>query len=261
METIIDSPQNLHLASELFKAIDADGNGTLEYDEMKRAVEVMAEAMPEIFKADESMLQQFFDSNGGGALGFDEWVGFLNQIYMAIGPANFKKLAVGVASALRKTFAPDLPSIESQAQKAFAAFQKDEGEGPFIDKASFSTVCRALGLRLTPKKEQQLWDSVDENGDGQLQYDEFLTLIKQTSTPIDKVQEVSMLYDAFRQLDLDGNGTVTLDEMRTVMCEMGENPLTPEEFKRFEAFFKKADADGNGELTIEEYVSAHFVKR
>merc|ERR1711907_570458 len=86
METIIDSLQNLHLASELFKAIDTDGSGAIDYDEMKRAVQVMVEAMPEVFKADDTMLQQFFDDNGGGSLGFDEWVNFLNQLYMTLGP-------------------------------------------------------------------------------------------------------------------------------------------------------------------------------
>jgi calmodulin len=260
METIIDSPQNLHLASELFKTIDTNGSNSIDKEEMRRAVQVMAEAMPDVFKADEDMLNQFFansSQSGGNTLDFDDWVGFLNQLYMNIGPGNFKKLAVGCAAALRTAFDPNLPTIDDKAKRAFAAFAKDEE----IDKSSFSTVCRALGLRLTPTKEEALFQQVDANGDGKLQFDEFLTLVKETSTPMDKVQEVSLLYDAFRQLDLDGNGTVSLEEMRQVMCELGENPLTPAEFARFEAFFKRADVDGNGELTIEEYVSAHFTTR
>ena len=41
METIIDSPQNLHLASELFKTIDTNGSNSIDKEEMRRAVQSM----------------------------------------------------------------------------------------------------------------------------------------------------------------------------------------------------------------------------
>jgi Ca2+-binding EF-hand superfamily protein len=98
----------------------------------------------------------------------------------------------------------------------------------------------------------------DENGDGSIEFEEFLQALSITS----RGRLEDKLEWAFRLYDLDNNGTITRDEMLQIVkaifsmvgnhANFKDDDNTPE--KRVERIFNLMDTDGNGELSKEEFL-------
>jgi len=98
----------------------------------------------------------------------------------------------------------------------------------------------------------------DENGDGSIEFEEFLQALSITSRG--KLED--KLEWAFRLYDLDNSGTIERDEMlqivKAIFSMVGDNSKfkdddnTPE--KRVDRIFALMDVDGNGELSKEEFL-------
>ncbi|CBY38263.1 unnamed protein product [Oikopleura dioica] len=107
---------------------------------------------------------------------------------------------------------------------------------------------------------QFLFKSFDENGDGSIEFGEFLNAISMTS----RGSIEQKLEWAFKLYDIDGDGAITKDEMlqivRAMFSMFGEEAIknleenTPE--KRVEKIFALVDTDGNGDLSKEEFIQA-----
>lgn len=101
-----------------------------------------------------------------------------------------------------------------------------------------------------------LFSLFDENGDGTIEFDEFLMALSVTSRG--KVEE--KLEWAFKLYDLNGDGSITKEEMlkmiKAIFAMMGKKvqygDYTAE--KRVEKIFEIMDTDHNGKLSKEEFL-------
>ncbi|KAF2287792.1 hypothetical protein GH714_002992 [Hevea brasiliensis] len=90
-------------------------------------------------------------------------------------------------------------------------------------------------------------NEVDVDGNGTIEFGEFLNLVARKMKESDADEE---LKEAFKVFDKDQDGYISPDELRHVMINLGEK-LTDEEL---EQMIKEADLDGDGQVNYEEFV-------
>nr|VDD12851.1 unnamed protein product [Brassica rapa] len=159
----------------------------------------------------------------------------------------------------------------SEFKEAFSLFDKD-GDGLFISSSHISsislvpncwdrffdldfgcittkelgTVMRSLGQNPTEAELQDMINEVDADGNGTIDFPEFLNLMAKKMKDTDSEEE---LKEAFRVFDKDQNGFISAAELRHVMTNLGEK-LTDEEV---EEMVREADVDGDGQINCEEF--------
>ena len=134
---------------------------------------------------------------------------------------------------------------------AFELFDKDRN-GKITSK-ELGTVMRGLGQNPTEEELKQIIREVDLDGNGTIDFKEFLCLMVKKMKDTDTDEE---LLEAFKVFDRDGNGFITSHELRNVMNSLGEN-LTPEEI---EEMIKEADLDNDGQIDYNEFVKMMMSK-
>jgi calmodulin len=85
---------------------------------------------------------------------------------------------------------------------------------------------------------------VDADGNGTIDFPEFLTMMARKMKDTDSEEEIR---EAFRVFDKDGNGFISAAELRHVMTNLGEK-LTDEEV---DEMIREADIDGDGQVNYE----------
>uniref|UniRef100_A0A672RFZ6 Calmodulin n=1 Tax=Sinocyclocheilus grahami TaxID=75366 RepID=A0A672RFZ6_SINGR len=108
--------------------------------------------------------------------------------------------------------------------EAFSLFDKD-GDGTITTK-ELGTVMRSLGQNPTEAELQDMINEVDADGNGTIDFPEFLTMMARKMKDTDSEEEIR---EAFRVFDKDGNGYISAAELRHVMTNLGEK-LTDEEY-------------------------------
>ncbi len=134
---------------------------------------------------------------------------------------------------------------------AFELFDKDRN-GKITSK-ELGTVMRGLGQNPTEEELKQIIREVDLDGNGTIDFKEFLCLMVKKMKDTDTDEE---LLEAFKVFDRDGNGFITSHELRNIMNSLGEN-LSPEEI---EEMIKEADLDNDGQIDYEEFVKMMMSK-
>ncbi|XP_042059776.1 calmodulin-2/4-like isoform X1 [Salvia splendens] len=155
-----------------------------------------------------------------------------------------------------------------ELQEAFSLFDKD-GDGVLIS-TSFScfyqcimllidesagcitieelgTVIRSLDQNPTEEELHDMINEVDIDGNGTIEFAEFLNLMANKMKETDAEEE---LKEAFKVFDTDQNGYISATELRHVMINLGEK-LTDEEV---EQMIREADLDGDGQVDYDEFV-------
>ena len=175
----------------------------------------------------------------------------------------------------------------SEAKEAFSLFDKD-GDGSITTK-ELGTVMRSLGalllIHLRPfvlvlrstllgqnPTENELIDminEVDADGNGVIDFPEFLTMMERKMRDSDSDEEIK---EAFKVFDKDGNGYISAAELRYVMNSLGAlllihlrplvlvlhsplrigEKLTEDEV---DEMIREADIDGDGQIN---YDGAHL---
>ncbi|XP_020104890.1 calmodulin-like protein 8 [Ananas comosus] len=133
----------------------------------------------------------------------------------------------------------------SEFQEAFLLFDKD-GNG-CITLEELATVIRSLGQNPTEEELHGMIREVDVNGNGSIEFGEFLYLMAKKMKETNDEEE---LKEAFKVFDKDQNGFISASELSNVMINLGEK-LTDEEV---EQMIKEADMDGDGQVNFEEFV-------
>merc|ERR1711992_416621 len=124
---------------------------------------------------------------------------------------------------------------------------KKDGSGTITTK-ELLPILRSIGQNPTEDEILNLVIEYGVNGDGTIDFDEFLDMMKKVSKDLDQTVEIR---EAFKIFDRDGNGYIDSKELKQVVTRMG-HVLTSAEA---DEFMKEADLDGDGKLDYNEFVA------
>jgi calmodulin len=116
-----------------------------------------------------------------------------------------------------------------------------------ISKQELKGVMKKLGQNPTDDDIEAMIKSVDDNGDGEIDFDEFLVLMsakKKNNNDPDKE-----LKDAFKVFDADGSGTISRSELKKLMKSLGQKLSDAE----LDAMMDEVDTDKSGEIDFDEF--------
>ncbi|XP_006819033.1 neo-calmodulin-like [Saccoglossus kowalevskii] len=133
-------------------------------------------------------------------------------------------------------------------KEAFALFDKD-GDGSITVK-ELGIVMRSLGQYPTEAELQDIVNEVDADGDGTIDFDEFIDMMTKRMKRLKDVDPIKELQETFRVFDKDNDGFISNEEIRHIMKSLGVI-LTEEEG---EEMIKEADADGDGLVSFQDFV-------
>ncbi len=138
----------------------------------------------------------------------------------------------------------------AELKEAFSMFDKDS-DGT-ISSEEFEGVMQALGLLPTKEEVEILLASVDTDGNGVIDFAEFVDVMKGYLWTSEKAPTAGEeLKEAFKVFDQDGDGFISKEELKAALLNLGEQ-LDDEEV---DAMFKAADTDGNGQIDLQEFIA------
>ena len=133
----------------------------------------------------------------------------------------------------------------AEFKEAFSLFDKD-GDGTITTK-ELGTVMRSLGQNPTEAELQDMINEVDADGNGTIDFPEFLCMMSRKMKNTDSEDE---LVEAFKVFDRDGSGFISVAELEHVMTNLSEK-MTSEEI---DEMIREADVDADGLLDYDSFV-------
>ena len=131
-------------------------------------------------------------------------------------------------------------------KEAFDIFDVDGGGTITVEE--LEEVMKSLGQKPTKAQLEATVREIDADGDGAIDFAEFLTMMLRKMNEGDPEKE---LRDVFTVFDKEQSGTISAEELKSVMQVIGEK-LTEQEI---EDAIKMADTTGDGEVDYEEFIS------
>ncbi|KAG0263677.1 hypothetical protein DFQ27_001634 [Actinomortierella ambigua] len=139
----------------------------------------------------------------------------------------------------------------AEFKEAFALFDRD-GDGT-ITTRELGTVMRSLGQNPSESDLQDMVNDVDADGNGKIDFPEFLTMMARKMKDTDSEEEIR---EAFKVFDKDNNGYISAAELRHVLTNLGERLSEAE----VDEMITEADVDGDGQINYDEFVRMMLAK-
>merc|ERR1719219_3214744 len=133
---------------------------------------------------------------------------------------------------------------DAEFKEAFDEFDTDKSGA--ISHMELLGVMRAMGQNPTEDELLNMILEVDVDGNGTIEFPEFLELMKMKAKEDDDAETIR---EAFKLFDRDQDGYITCKELKKVTTMLGQ-PLSAEEVDEFMA---EADVDQNGKLDYDEF--------
>lgn len=137
------------------------------------------------------------------------------------------------------------PEQKAEYHEVFCSFDKN-GDGT-ISTLELGEAMRALDRNLTEVQLKRIIKEVDVNGNGKIDFDEFLAMMAKADSEEEMMQ-------TFRGFDKNGNGLINASELAGVMRALGER-LTDDQIQEM---MKVADLNGDSEVDYEEFRNMLF---
>jgi len=112
-------------------------------------------------------------------------------------------------------------------------------------------VMHLLGQNPTEAELQVMINEVDADGNGTVDFPEFLNLMARKMKDTDSEEK---LKEASKVLAKDGNGVISAAELRHVLTNLGEK-MTDEEV---DEMIREADVDRDGQVNYDEFLKMMF---
>ncbi|XP_017867866.1 PREDICTED: neo-calmodulin [Drosophila arizonae] len=135
----------------------------------------------------------------------------------------------------------------NEVRDAFGAF--DPNNTGKIKGKEMGLAMRTLGYCPTEAELYDLIDEIDMDGDGEIEFMEFVMMITKRMEGLTKIENLRVIFKLF---DRDDDGFIAANEMRNVMHNLGER-CSEEEFNEM---MKEVDADNDGKLSFQDFVNA-----
>ncbi|XP_073847344.1 troponin C at 41C isoform X1 [Musca autumnalis] len=133
-------------------------------------------------------------------------------------------------------------------RNAFNAF--DPEKNGYINTQMVGTILSMLGHQLDDATLAEIIAEVDEDGSGQIEFEEFTTLAARFLVEEDAEAMLQELKEAFRLYDKEGNGYITTGVLREILREL-DDKLTNEDL---DMMIEEIDSDGSGTVDFDEFM-------
>uniref|UniRef100_A0A1A9X4F1 EF-hand domain-containing protein n=1 Tax=Glossina brevipalpis TaxID=37001 RepID=A0A1A9X4F1_9MUSC len=133
-------------------------------------------------------------------------------------------------------------------RNAFNAF--DPEKKGYIGTQMVGTILSMLGHQLDDATLHEIIAEVDEDGSGQIEFEEFTTLAARFLVEEDAEAMQAELKEAFRLYDKEGNGYITTGVLREILREL-DDKLTNEDL---DMMIEEIDSDGSGTVDFDEFM-------
>ena len=143
----------------------------------------------------------------------------------------------------------DIPEDKiSEYKEAFDMFDKEKRG--LISADDIYKIMKNFGNPMSKKEIDKLIKDIDTSGDGELDFEEFVTLMEKQTEIIDESEE-DLVLRAFKSFDNNHDGRITNYEFRYILTELGDK-FTQEEC---DLLFKECNLDKNGELDYVDFIN------
>ncbi|KAM3878055.1 troponin C, slow skeletal and cardiac muscles-like [Diretmus argenteus] len=132
---------------------------------------------------------------------------------------------------------------KNEFRAAFDIFVQDAEDG-CISTKELGKVMRMLGQKPTPIELQEMIKEVDEDGNGTVDFDEFLGLMVRCMKDDTKGKTEEELADLFRMFDKNQDGYIDVDELKNMLESTGER-ITKDDI---DELMKDGDKNNDGKI-------------
>ncbi|KAI7731316.1 hypothetical protein M8C21_027140 [Ambrosia artemisiifolia] len=134
-----------------------------------------------------------------------------------------------------------------QFQKIFARFDLDKDGS--LTHLEVAALLRSLGLKPSGDQIHKLFNRMDSDGSGSVEFDELVNSLSSQMMTEDILMNQHQLLEIFKSFDRDGSGFITPAELAKSMTKMGQ-PLT---YRELSQMVRDADTDGDGVISFTEF--------
>ena len=127
-------------------------------------------------------------------------------------------------------------------------FDKD-GSGT-ISVNEIVKIMKNFGYPIKKEEAKKMVEEIDVSGDGELDFDEFVTLMEKQTNYVDESDE-ELVLRAFKSFDKDHDGKITNYEFKYILTQMGDKFSQDE----LDLLFKECDLDINGILDYQDFIN------
>eukprot|EP01116_Phalansterium_solitarium_P019947 TRINITY_DN5747_c0_g1_i2.p1 TRINITY_DN5747_c0_g1~~TRINITY_DN5747_c0_g1_i2.p1 ORF type:complete len:920 (+),score=392.19 TRINITY_DN5747_c0_g1_i2:4128-6887(+) len=250
----------------IFEHVDKSGRGSITRED---AYFLFKELGGELSAQEAADLLASIDADGSGEIDYAEFIPVGRVLLM-----HGFTLAKLIHSASDAAAEPGAEQPRAKKQHTFSAEQVaqfklifdfvDADSSGFIEADELYQALRQLGRAMPLSQVEELMNELDDDGNGAINFDEFITGIgswfletnQQIETPeiVDvpglskaEVEEIKML---FTTMDTDNSGFLSPDEIYEVLQRLGKN-ITKDDLAKF---LDQIDQDGNGEISAAEFL-------
>jgi len=133
-------------------------------------------------------------------------------------------------------------------RKAFDMF--DKANKGVISTNMVATILRSLGQTFEDNDLAALIDDIDEDGSGELEFEEFAALASRFVSEEDQEAIQQELREAFRLYDKEGNGYINVSDLRDILRALDDNLAEDE----VDEMIAEIDTDGSGTVDFDEFM-------
>ena len=149
-----------------------------------------------------------------------------------------------VVSFVRKL---DIPEDKiAEYKEAFDMFDK-EGKGT-ISATDITKIMKNFGNPVSKKEVERMIAEIDTSGDGELDFEEFVTLMQRNISYIEESEE-DLVLRAFKAFDKDKSGAISIEEIMLIFKKTSNDV----DKKVFEKMMKEVDLNGDGVIQFDEF--------
>mmetsp|Transcript_18294 Transcript_18294/g.23168 ORF Transcript_18294/g.23168 Transcript_18294/m.23168 type:complete len:175 (-) Transcript_18294:29-553(-) len=134
---------------------------------------------------------------------------------------------------------------KEELTSAFKLFDKDDDGN--VTTRELGAIMRSLGHPLAENELQQIVNEADEDNNGTIELDEFLSMMSRRMNVEDSIEDE--IKAVFQQFDKNNDGLISGAELRYVMNIMGESPTEQD----IEKMMEVADRNKDGYIDFEDF--------